>query len=70
MWRKQCRLENRHEIQEVGAVLSPTFPRNLIYFGKNSRHTHAKGCLVGEVVSQYTWCIVTGAKGLAWFVLQ
>ena len=38
MWLKQCRLENHHEIQEVGVVLSPIFPLNLIYFGKNSRH--------------------------------
>ena len=38
MWLKQCRLEYHHEIQEVGVVLSPIFPLNLIYFGKNSRH--------------------------------
>ena len=34
------------------------------------QYSRLEGCLVDEVVSQYTWCIVTGAGGLAWIVLQ
>ena len=37
-----------------------------LYFGV----LQLEGYLVDEVVSQYTWCIVTGAGGLAWIVLQ
>ena len=34
------------------------------------QYSGLEGCLIDEVVSQYTWCIVTGAGGLAWIVLQ
>ena len=34
------------------------------------QYSGLESCLVDEVVSQYTWCIVTGAGGLAWIVLQ
>ena len=34
------------------------------------QYSGLEGCLIDEVVSQYTWCIVIGAGGLAWIVLQ
>ena len=34
------------------------------------QYSGLEGYLVDEVVSQYTWCIVTEAGGLAWIVLQ